>query len=954
MLKKGLKLVVLLLLTSNAIMAQVDPLKAKAQKNFNGAVIAAEQYLKDKQYEFAENTFNGAIKIAKRFNFSYEKAINGLKRIEEVKKLSTLREKKNGEGSKAVMVEGSVSASGNSTANVRKATLAISSDNIDDVESETVIKERYEEYLTKVKYPFKTNKSISDDLAFNFIDLAYRHGWNLINHKDYDKAGAIFDYVLSNKDKVDTTSAKVLYALSGLYNGLSNMKSSSAGDDKVKYKYSVAAVLYSRKAVVADGKNDRYKLRLANQIRNLTLADTLYLSKVRKKQLELEYCDIAESIAAKSVKSSGLAYEIYSNCLIDASYDLVSQKKYATATSTLQLFLKRVNDYQKKYPGINYLTLKKTEVLLRIADIEFFNIKNKSLHQTYLNQAFATFALYINSRKSTEVPIDLWWVRSLGNKILNSYELSEDKSKAYQGYLAFEKLMKPMEMANIDVADVAQLAIITKLKIANVQLQMPKADSLKIAGTLHEVITLFKNSDIMWLYNKDMSDDIDSYGRMFWQDMKIAASRNDFQRVESDYLTMKKIMSGVYEKFPYNYYGNRHFIAVSEIYGTMLYKRGVYERAITPLQFASYEGQRKATDMLAEIYNKHLIDTAKAGIYTRLGNVQRDGMYRFTVPIKGDTSQKFFVYLTDRAKGHPYKGIRDQALWLKEARGLELTEDVITSFDKLQTIAWENNISFQKLSFYALGEAKKDTSETIKSAPVDTLSTYFNKYGFNTSLLLRGKTANVMINYLKKYLKAKDFKRADSTIIAILLKDNSAQCRDLLSLISYVYDNGTKTHELYLYDKSMFAKYADYFQRLKVAETNIENWVIIFNKMSVDSAIYASKPNDTLRLVLASDYNSLAWYSLLTQKLSSAQKALLRSLELDPKSVYPYSNGPHLLLFTGNYKKAEEMYLEYKNKPFSNNYPTFKDAFLSDFKDFEKAGIMNDDIKKIKTLLEQP
>jgi hypothetical protein len=54
------------------------------------------------------------------------------------------------------------------------------------------------------------------------------------------------------------------------------------------------------------------------------------------------------------------------------------------------------------------------------------------------------------------------------------------------------------------------------------------------------------------------------------------------------------------------------------------------------------------------------------------------------------------------------------------------------------------------------------------------------------------------------------------------------------------------------------------------------------------------------------------------------------------------------LLFQGKYNEAEKIYMALKDKQYKNSI--FKDAFLADFDELEKAGITHPDIAKIKAV----
>ncbi|MCY1669026.1 DUF2610 domain-containing protein [Rhizobium sp. SL86] len=93
---------------------------------------------------------------------------------------------------------------------------------------------------------------------------------------------------------------------------------------------------------------------------------------------------------------------------------------------------------------------------------------------------------------------------------------------------------------------------------------------------------------------------------------------------------------------------------------------------------------------------------------------------RFTVPVAAPGSSvtfPFHVYIFNRPPGWPWRGIEDQAEWLRRERDLVVPQDVRDSFIKLENIAEKNNVSFPDLAIYALGTAQdKDTAKDAKGA----------------------------------------------------------------------------------------------------------------------------------------------------------------------------------------------------------------------------------------------
>jgi hypothetical protein len=86
-------------------------------------------------------------------------------------------------------------------------------------------------------------------------------------------------------------------------------------------------------------------------------------------------------------------------------------------------------------------------------------------------------------------------------------------------------------------------------------------------------------------------------------------------------------------------------------------------------------------------------------------------MKRFTVPCDfAGVKYPFHVYIGEAIGGfHPLKY---QAMWLTEVRGGSIPPEVMDSFERLQKIALENNVSFEDLCVYALGTAAAEAEKS--------------------------------------------------------------------------------------------------------------------------------------------------------------------------------------------------------------------------------------------------
>ncbi len=85
-------------------------------------------------------------------------------------------------------------------------------------------------------------------------------------------------------------------------------------------------------------------------------------------------------------------------------------------------------------------------------------------------------------------------------------------------------------------------------------------------------------------------------------------------------------------------------------------------------------------------------------------------MKRFTIPCDfGGQKAPFHVYIGEPdPKKHP---LQNQSSWLSSERGGTIPADVMDSFEKLFKISQENNVSFEELCVYALGNANAEQQQ---------------------------------------------------------------------------------------------------------------------------------------------------------------------------------------------------------------------------------------------------
>ena len=229
----------------------------------------------------------------------------------------------------------------------------------------------------------------------------------------------------------------------------------------------------------------------------------------------------------------------------------------------------------------------------------------------------------------------------------------------------------------------------------------------------------------------------------------------------------------------------------------------------------------------------------------------------------------------------------------------------------------------------------------------------FNLKKGSTTQLTSGQNPATILSYYEFYLQEKDYASANAVVAEVLKLTDEVDYRYQISLISNSYTGDTKTTLLFLSDTARLGDYRAYFAKVNIStlKSNRDKWLHYHNLVALDSAYQQLNPHNSAQKKTSQHYNSLAWYSILNQKLNRVEYYLIQSMQYDPLSKNPYANMPLLLLLQGRYHKAKQLYIKYKDQPFDGPEFTYKDEFLIDFKELAAAGITNKYIAKITRLL---
>lgn len=155
------------------------------------------------------------------------------------------------------------------------------------------------------------------------------------------------------------------------------------------------------------------------------------------------------------------------------------------------------------------------------------------------------------------------------------------------------------------------------------------------------------------------------------------------------------------------------------------------------------------------------------------------------------------------------------------------------------------------------------------------------------------------------------------------------------------------------YDKAL-----EYFnKRLKFDENNTWTLRQISGTYSAMKR-YAEAYEITKELIVKEEENYNNWfnhsfYCLYVGKYKEAIQSAQKSLELNPEKTAVITNLALGYLLNNEWKKAETLYLEWKDKKFPEDERLANEIFLKDIQDLEEAGISHPDFEKVKKMMQE-
>lgn len=279
-------------------------------------------------------------------------------------------------------------------------------------------------------------------------------------------------------------------------------------------------------------------------------------------------------------------------------------------------------------------------------------------------------------------------------------------------------------------------------------------------------------------------------------------------------------------------------------------------------------------------------------------------------------------------------------LLFKEHMELELRKDDLLF--KSDSIAEE--LSKSKLLIESLNYNLKDASN------FQTSINYANQL-IDITLLFKGK-------YARQASKNIGIAEKASFDFAPVQYSDSVQIKNLWTKIYSYYCNTRNYPAADKLTKKLNTRYAkenmkigklwvQFYQRFALGRTNrIASYRM--SDLIIDEKILIQNKEKYLKNY--SFWWERSWNALFAKEYKVAIESARKTLALKPKATQVETNIALGYLLSNQWKKAEQVYLKWKDKPFNTNGTISNVSFLKDIKDLEKSGIYHPDFEKVKKL----
>lgn len=203
----------------------------------------------------------------------------------------------------------------------------------------------------------------------------------------------------------------------------------------------------------------------------------------------------------------------------------------------------------------------------------------------------------------------------------------------------------------------------------------------------------------------------------------------------------------------------------------------------------------------------------------------------------------------------------------------------------------------------------------------------------------RAKRDSIKNKYISMWKKSGHINDSLSDYISNRIKLTIEKYRDYVALANSGND---KIEKLMTNDSTEVLKFIGFLMD-SVSKSNKIAKLSLYKNITKLSEHLVTLTNSEINLErTANYYNSYGWYMMFVKDFKGALTTFNRGLVFSRTNIYLKANIPHALFFQGNHQEAKKIYHELKDKEFDvgRGFKTTLDAFITDFKEFEEAGII--------------
>jgi tetratricopeptide (TPR) repeat protein len=526
---------------------------------------------------------------------------------------------------------------------------------------------------------------VPEALKADFINAGYRYCWFLLDIGESKQGAEVLKALESFVGSYNpATLSPALFAAYGRFENLELRQIEDRKSDEAQRHSARSLDIGSRAAGISDSDLDA--LRVAFN------AYSNEASGAARDEFEDRACAIADRMFAAGPRDVR-AIEVRVSCLQMQAENAASKGNRDGASQKFEAARKVVLSALQMFPEDSMLGLSMASLETRLGDLE----SNQAARPEHQKRAREYFIKAVSGK--TIFQSNTTQLKNLYTNLIPSSFSSTDEE------LAFYRQM--VDAVKVD-SEAFPKAPGTAYVVANAAGQM--GELLKSVKRLDEAATWLQKA-LQQVAQAELmpniahfSEDSGTICRLFASTANLMDEMGHADRALSMARQTSSLCELILEKYPWDFYLRIDVINARRLAGKLQFDSKNYRVALPDLEYASHWGDSDSTRLLAQAYREGLgapANPSKAQSLLALAAKQR--MLRFTFPadfngVKAD----FNVYVRQWPEDYQYKGIDDQIMWLKEARGGVLPPEIGESLRALDKIARDGNKSYPDMVAEAL------------------------------------------------------------------------------------------------------------------------------------------------------------------------------------------------------------------------------------------------------------